>query len=340
MTVYIEALEQRILGARLERVRLVSPFLLRSFDPPLREAEGRAVQGLRRLGKRIVIALDGDLFLVLHLMIAGRLRWREAGAKVPGKLGLAAFDFSTGTLLLTEAGTRKRAALHLVKGEGALGDLAPGGLEVFEADLPEFRAALIRENHTLKRSLTDPRLFSGIGNAYGDEILHRARLSPVKLSTPPGRRGDGPPLRGHPGHAARLDRPPARGDGRALPREGHCLSSRHGRARALRPALSRVRIAGPADRPRRERDQLLRALPDRWPTPGRPRTLAVASRGLAADPGRTGGTSVTLMTWGPSPGPPSPFVGSWAIEQLWLFWVGPLIGAVLARGVSRWLGGG
>ena len=182
VTVYIEALEQRILAARLERVRLVSPFLLRSFDPPLRSAEGRAVQGLRRLGKRIVIALDGDLFLVLHLMIAGRLRWRAAGAKVPGKLGLAAFDFSTGTLLLTEAGTRKRAALHLVKGEDALSTLAPDGLEVFETDLAAFRAALRRENHTLKRALTDPRLFSGIGNAYSDEILHRARLSPVRLS--------------------------------------------------------------------------------------------------------------------------------------------------------------
>ena len=135
VAVYIEALEQRILGARLERVRLASPFLLRSFDPPLRAAEGRAVQGLRRLGKRIAIALEGDLFLVLHLMIAGRLRWKEAGAKVPGKLGLAAFDFSTGTLLLTEAGTKKRAALHLVRGEDGLDALHQGGLEVLEADL-------------------------------------------------------------------------------------------------------------------------------------------------------------------------------------------------------------
>jgi formamidopyrimidine-DNA glycosylase len=182
VAVYIEALERRILGARLQRIRLASPFLLRTFDPPLSAVSGRAVEGLRRLGKRIVIALEGDLFLVLHLMIAGRLRWREVGAKVPGKLGLAAFDFSTGTLLLTEAGTKKRAALHLVKGEGELGALDAGGLEVFGADLSQFRAALIAENHTLKRSLTDPRLFSGIGNAYADEILHRARLSPVKLS--------------------------------------------------------------------------------------------------------------------------------------------------------------
>jgi formamidopyrimidine-DNA glycosylase len=180
--VYIEALERRIGGARLQRIRLASPFLLRSFNPPITTAQGRAVRGLRRLGKRIVIALEDDLFLVLHLMIAGRLRWREAGAKVPGKLGLAAFDFSTGTLLLTEAGTKKRAALHLVKGADELTALDAGGLEVFQADLREFHAALISENHTLKRSLTDPRLFSGIGNAYADEILHRARLSPVKLS--------------------------------------------------------------------------------------------------------------------------------------------------------------
>jgi len=182
VTVYIEALERRIQGARLERVRLASPFLLRSFDPPLRAAEGRLVQGLRRVGKRIAIGLEGDLYLVIHLMIAGRLRWREAGAKVPGKLGLAAFDFSTGTLLLTEAGTKKRAALHLVRGEEGLAALDAGGLDVFTADLAEFHAALRSENHTLKRSLTDPRLFSGIGNAYSDEILHRARLSPVKLS--------------------------------------------------------------------------------------------------------------------------------------------------------------
>jgi formamidopyrimidine-DNA glycosylase len=182
VAVYLEALERRILGAHLERVRLASPFVLRSFDPPPRAAEGRAVRALRRLGKRIAIALDGDLFLVLHLMIAGRLHWRPAGAKVPGKLGLAAFDFSTGTLLLTEAGTKKRAALHLVRGEEELAALDPGGLDVFEADLPGFRLALTCENHTLKRALTDPRLLSGIGNAYADEILHRARLSPVKLT--------------------------------------------------------------------------------------------------------------------------------------------------------------
>src|SRR5437773_10830947 len=182
VVLYIEALEPRLRGARLERVRLLSPFVLRSVDPPLAAAAGRAVSGLRRLGKRIVIGLDGDLFLLLHLMIAGRLHWRPAGARPPGKIGLAALDFSTGTLVLTEAGTKKRAAIHLVRGEEALREHDPGGLEVLEADLTAFRAALLAEKHTLKRTLTDPRLFSGIGNAYADEILHRARLSPVKLA--------------------------------------------------------------------------------------------------------------------------------------------------------------
>src|SRR5205823_4848547 len=180
VAVYIEALEARIAGATLERVRLASPFLLRSVDPPITAAANRRVTGLRRLGKRIVIGLDGDLFLMLHLMIAGRLHWKAAGAKPPGKIGLAAFDFSSGTLVLTEAGTKRRAALYLVRGEAGLREHDPGGLEVFDADLPAFRAALTRENHTLKRALTDPGILSGIGNAYSDEILHRAKLSPVK----------------------------------------------------------------------------------------------------------------------------------------------------------------
>ena len=180
VTVYIEALERRLAGATLQRVRLLTPFLLRSVDPPLSALTGRRVVGLRRLGKRIVIALEAELFLVIHLMIAGRLQWRAAGAKPPGKIGLAAFDFSTGTLLLTEAGTKRRASLEAVRGEAALRALDPGGLEVLEADLAAFRRALVAENHTLKRTLTDPRVFSGIGNAYSDEILHRARLSPVK----------------------------------------------------------------------------------------------------------------------------------------------------------------
>ena len=182
VTVYLEALERRIRGARLERVRLLTPFLLRSVDPPLSAVAGATVTGMRRLGKRLVIALEGDLFLVIHLMIAGRLHWKPAGARPPGRIGLAAFDFSTGTLVMTEAGTKKRASLDVMRGEAALRAHDPGGIEVLEADLAAFRAALTAENHTLKRVLTDPRVFSGIGNAYSDEILHRARLSPVKLS--------------------------------------------------------------------------------------------------------------------------------------------------------------
>jgi formamidopyrimidine-DNA glycosylase len=179
---YIDALRPRIGGARLDRIRLSSPFVLRSVDPPASEAFGRRVDGLRRIGKRIVFELEGELFVVLHLMIAGRLHWRGGGARVPGKVGLAAFDFSSGTLLMTEAGSKRRASIHVIRGERSLSELDAGGLEVLDADLAAFGAVLARENHTLKRSLTDPHLFSGIGNAYSDEILHRARLSPVKLT--------------------------------------------------------------------------------------------------------------------------------------------------------------
>jgi len=180
VTVYIEALAARVAGASLTRIRLLHPFVLRSVEPPLTEAHDRRVVGFRRLGKRIVFVLEGDLFLVVHLMIAGRLHWKPAGAKAPGKLGLAAFDFSTGTVLLTEAGTKRRASIQLVRGEADLAELDPGGLEVMDADLGTFRDALTAENHTVKRALTDPTIFAGIGNAYSDEILHRARLSPVK----------------------------------------------------------------------------------------------------------------------------------------------------------------
>jgi formamidopyrimidine-DNA glycosylase len=182
VVVYVECLERGIAGAALDRVRLASPFVLRSVDPPLAEVEGRKVTAVRRLGKRIVLGFEGGLFLVIHLMIAGRLRWRERGAALPGKIGLAALDFTTGTLIFTEAGTKKRASLHAVRGEEALRALDPGGLEVVGSDAASFREALVRESHTLKRALTDPRLFSGIGNAYSDEILHRARLSPLKLT--------------------------------------------------------------------------------------------------------------------------------------------------------------
>lgn len=178
--IYLEALRPRILGRTLERLRIASPFLVRSVDPPVGTLEGRTVIGLRRLGKRIVFCFEGDLFLVLHLMIAGRLHWKPSGAKLPGRMGLAAFDFTNGTLTLTEAGTKRRASLHVVRGEAALAMHDPGGLEVLTADLATFRARLVSENHTTKRALTDPHLFSGIGNAYSDEILHRARMSPFK----------------------------------------------------------------------------------------------------------------------------------------------------------------
>ena len=182
VTLYIEALDRRIRDRPLERVRLASPFLLRTVDPPLAAAHGRHVRRLRRLGKRIALGLDDDLWLVLHLMINGRLHWQEPDAKLAGRHALAAFDFPHGSLTLTEFGPKKRASLHLVQGEDALAAHDPGGLEVFEIDLETFRRALTRENHTLKRALTDPRLFSGIGNAYSDEILHRARLSPLAMT--------------------------------------------------------------------------------------------------------------------------------------------------------------
>jgi formamidopyrimidine-DNA glycosylase len=180
---YIEALKPRILGRPLERVRLASPFLLRSVVPPPEAAEGRLVEAIGRIGKRIVLGLAGDLHLVLHLMIAGRLRWRERGVAIPRKLGLAAFDFGDGSLLLTEAGTKKRASLHVVEGRETLAGFDRGGIEPLDCDLAAFRKALREETHTLKRSLTDPRVLCGIGNAYSDEILHRARLSPLRWTT-------------------------------------------------------------------------------------------------------------------------------------------------------------
>jgi formamidopyrimidine-DNA glycosylase len=211
ISAYIKALEARVLGATLEKVRVTSPFLLRTVDPPLESAEGRTVTAIRRIGKRIAIgvdrqerqgqdalatagletgatdssrtsATDSSVWLVLHLMIAGRLHWKAKGAKVGGRQALAAFDFSTGTLTLTEAGSKRRASLHVMRGDAGLESIDPGGVEVFETDLAGFRAALGAENRTLKRALTDPRLISGVGNAYSDEILHAARLSPVTLT--------------------------------------------------------------------------------------------------------------------------------------------------------------
>ena len=182
VTVYIEALKERALDQLVQKIRIGSPFVVRSFDPPIKEVEGKKILAFRRIGKRIVFVLEDELFLIIHLMIAGRFHWKPNGAKLARKYGLAALDFASGTLLLTEAGTKKRASIHLVRGEAALREFDPGGLEVFDGTLEQFTEALTRENHTLKRSLTDPHLFSGIGNAYSDEILHRAKLSPVRLT--------------------------------------------------------------------------------------------------------------------------------------------------------------
>src|SRR5260370_14111726 len=183
ITLYVDALTSGVVGQRLERVRLASPFLLRSAEPPLTDLAGRTVVGVGRLGKRIVLAFEGEFFAVLHLMIAGRLHWKPAGVDLPRRRGLAAFDFPHGSLLLTEAGTKHRASLHVVRGAAALRAHDPGGLDVLGASPAQFRAELTRESHTLKRTLTDPRLFDGIGNAYSDEILHAARLSPLRLTS-------------------------------------------------------------------------------------------------------------------------------------------------------------
>jgi formamidopyrimidine-DNA glycosylase len=182
ITAYITALEPRILGQTLEHVRVASAFLLRTVQPPIASVEGRVVRELRRIGKRIAIGVDGDLWIVLHLMIAGRLHWRPPGAKLAGRQNLAALDFPHGSLVLTEAGTKRRASLHLFEGEEGLRSIDPGGIDVLSSDLNGFRAALMVENRTLKRALTDPRILSGIGNAYSDEILHAAQLSPVALT--------------------------------------------------------------------------------------------------------------------------------------------------------------
>jgi formamidopyrimidine-DNA glycosylase len=179
---YIDALEPHIIGQPIEQVRIASPFLLRTADPPLKDVEGRVVREIRRIGKRIAIGVEGDLWLVLHLMIAGRLHWRAKGAKLGGRHNLAAFDFSNGSLVLTEAGAKHRASLSVLRGEDALQSVDPGGIDVFQSDLNKFREALSAENRTLKRALTDPRILSGIGNAYSDEILHAAQLSPITLT--------------------------------------------------------------------------------------------------------------------------------------------------------------
>src|SRR3954471_7851976 len=235
VVLYIEALERTIRGKPLERVRLKSPSLLRTWDPPLAAVHGKRVLGFRRLGKRIVWELEDELFLVFHLMVTGRFHIRKPGGPLPKKDVHAAFDFADATLLLTEAGTKKKASLHVVRGEAALDALDPGGLEPLEADLAAFRAALVREDRTLKRALTDPRILSGIGNAHSDEILHQAGLSPVRRTPQLGEAGpaagarpraggravDAPPPPGDARPSARLARPAPARDRRPLPREGH-----------------------------------------------------------------------------------------------------------------------
>lgn len=183
VTVYVELIAAKTKGKKIERARIATPFVVRSVDPPIRDVEGRTVRDVRRIGKRIAIGLDDDLWIVIHLMIAGRFRWLKPNAKIPGRLGLAAFDFENGTLLLTEAGTQRRASITVVRGEAALAEIDRGGVEPLEVDEKTFGEQLMRENHTLKRSFTDPTLFSGIGNAYSDEIFHRAQISPIKLTS-------------------------------------------------------------------------------------------------------------------------------------------------------------
>ncbi len=291
VAVYVEQLARRVSGETLRRVRLRSPFVLRSVSPPIGAAEGRRVEAVRRLGKRIVLSLEGDLHLVIHLMIAGRLKWKPGPtpAPVPGKLGLAAFDFAPGTLLFTEASPKKRAWMRLAGGAEALGALDPGGLEVLESDLPSFRTALTMENHTLKRALTDPRLFSGIGNAYSDEILHRAKLSPVTLTR---KLPEGDAARLFEAARATLlewtDRlRKEAGDG--FPekvtafREEMAVHGKFGKA------LPRLRLPGAADRLRRQRDELLPRLPDGRPAPRRPVPLAPPQGGLAEESRGAGG---------------------------------------------------
>lgn len=183
VTVYVECIAAKTAGRKIERVRIASPFVVRSVDPPIYEIEGKTVREVRRIGKRIAIGVEDDLWIVIHLMIAGRFRWLKPGTKIPGRLGLAAFDFDNGSLVLTEAGTQRRASITVVRGEAALAEIDRGGAEPLEIDEDVFAERLRRENHTLKRSFTDPRLFSGIGNAYSDEIFHRARISPIKLTS-------------------------------------------------------------------------------------------------------------------------------------------------------------
>ena len=286
VTVYIEALERRILGQPLEGVRLASPFLLRTVDAAdQRPRTAERVRELRRLGKRIALGLGtDDLWLVLHLMIAGRLHWKEPGAKLAGRYALAAFDFPARH---ADADRGRRQEARIAPPGARRGRRSrrttPAGSRCCEADLAAFRAALARENHTLKRALTDPRLFSGIGNAYSDEILHRARLSPLAMTAKLTAEEIARLYEATRADARRLDRTPARPVRRRVPREGHRVPARDGGARQVRQALPGLRHAGAAHPLRRQRDQLLPALPDRRPAARRPLASRACSRRLADD---------------------------------------------------------
>ncbi len=281
IALYLEALAARVVGQPILKLRIGNPFVVRTIEPPPSDLAGREVLGLRRLGKRIVFVLSDEFFIVVHLMIAGRLRWRDAGAAIPGKVGLAAFDFPSGTVIFTEAGSKRQASIHIVRGEAALAALDPQGLEVLDADLPTFASRLRQENHTLKRALTDPHIFSGIGNAYSDEILHAARLSPMKTVAA---LSDDEVARLFAATRATLEAwiaTPARGSGWRVPREGHRVPSRDGGSRPLRPALPGLRVPRAADCLHAERGQLLQPLSDRRTAPLRSRVVALAQGGLA-----------------------------------------------------------
>lgn len=244
---YIHALESRIVAQPIQQIRLASPFLLRTAEPSITEVEGHTVRELRRIGKRMAIGVEGDLWLVLHLMIAGRLQWRQQGAKLAGRQSLAVFDFPNGSLVLTEADTKHRASLHLLRGEEGLKSVDPGGIDIFASDLSSFRDALSAENRTLKRALTDPRIVSGIGNAYSDEILHAAQLSPIALTQKLKPDEWGTAVHGDSRHPQALDRPAAHRSGKGLSGKGDCFSPGNGSTRTLWETMPDMRRKNSAD---------------------------------------------------------------------------------------------
>jgi formamidopyrimidine-DNA glycosylase len=279
---YISALEPRIVAQPIERVRLASPFLLRTAQPPLTTVETRTVRELRRIGKRIAIGVDGELWLVLHLMIAGRQHWRPAGTKLSGRQNLAAFDFPSGSLVLTEGGSKHRASLHVLAGEQGLRSVDPGGIEVFTSDCNSFRAALTAENRTLKRALTDPRLVSGIGNAYSDEILHAAQLSPIAFT--------------HKLEAHEWERPAARGGGSRFSRKSNRISQRYGGSWTLWRTLFEVWRKDSANSLRGQRNELLRSMPNRWESSCGSRFVPAVAIGLATNARRPRSPEIGRLT--------------------------------------------